>query len=516
MPDEANITKEIVVNEPEPSLNDTVERFGGILRSRRWWILGPLWSVSVAVAAFAMHLPSRYLSQATLLVVQQQVSQKYVQPDSTTSIPAAVQAMKLEVLSRSRLLQIINDLGLYDSGTERSAPELLVERMRKDIDIQPLESSPGRNDFDAFTISFTAETPHLAQEVTSRLTSLFIEQNLKNRGEQAADTTKFLAEQLDAAKQRLAQQEQRLQAFKTENLGELPEQQQTNLAALTDTRYRLETIAATLLQTQQQQISIEASLNDRLARLESEKTALLAQYTPRYPGVVQKDREIAKVQSVLDRLHAERAAPIQVQDAPQDYSSVDDPVLAGIIRQAEANAAQRESLLKQQQRLRGESNEYQNRLSLTPVREQQLSGILRDYDLFRQDYTDLLNKKLQSDLTTSLEEDQKGQHFRLVDAPSLPLKPFGSKRLKICLSGMAGGIFLGVALGFLMDMRDSSFHNEKALAQTFVLPVVLGVPMVRTRAEQRLRSWRTRFEWFAASVMTLAMFAAEFYVFRKG
>lgn len=288
--------------EPESNLNDAIERVVGILTRRRWWIIGGACIIPLLVVAVAIKLPDRYVSQATLLVVQQQVSQRYVEPDSTTTVPAAVEAMKLEVLSRSRLLGIINELGLYPTGTgeERPAPELLVERMRKDIDIQPLETTPGRNDFSAFTVAYTAPTPGVAQEVTSRLTSLFIEQNAKTRGEQAASTTKFLSDHLDAARQKLEQQEQRLQAFKTSNLGELPEQQSENLAALTDVRGRLETVASNSLLVQQQQATIESTLNDNLTHLESERASLLSRYTPMHPQVIKKQHEIERVQAVLE------------------------------------------------------------------------------------------------------------------------------------------------------------------------------------------------------------------------
>jgi len=470
----------------------------------------------VAVVAVALKLPDSYISQATLLVVQQQVSQRYVESDNTTTSAAAVQAMKLEVLSRNQLLKIIDDLGLYGSEREHTPPELLVEGMLKDVDIQPLETTPGRIDFDAFTISFTAGSARLAQEVASRLTSLFIEQNLKTRGEQAENTTRFLTEQLDSAKQRLTQQEQRLQAFKTSNLGELPEQQQANLAALSNAREQLSVTAMSLFQAQQQRASIELAieslLNDRLTRLRSERAKLLARYTPLYPEVIANDKQIGQLQAVLDRVNKHTAETGNAENPV----SPDDPALAGLIRQAEAAAAQVETLTNQQKKLKEDSEQYQARLNLTPVREQQLAEILRDYDLFRQDYTGLLNKKLQSQLTTNLEENQEGQQFRLVDPPTLPVKPSGPKRLKICLGGMAGGILFGVVLGFLIDTRDSSFHNLKALGQTFALPVVLAMPLVLTPAERRARGWKRSFEWLAGCAMTLGMFAAEFYVLRHG
>jgi len=498
------------LNEPESNLNDTIELVLGIVRRRRWWILGAGCLIPLAVVAVAMKLPDRYVSQATLLVVQQQVSQRYVETDSAPSIPAAVQAMELEVLSRGGLLRIIHDLGLY-TDLKDSSPEQLVGRMRKDIDVQPLESSPGRNDFNGFTISFSAATPPLAQEVASRLTSLFIEQNLKTQGDRAASTAKFLSDQLDGAKQRLTEQEQRLEAFKASNLGELPEDQAANLSALTDVRERLETVAGSLAQAQQQQASLQSPLEERLSRLQSEKEELLNRYTPRYPGVIKKDGEIKKVQSALDRLSGAPSAK-----TTHDTDSVDDAALAGILRQADTIAAAIESLTEQQKKLRTESEQYQKRLNLAPVREQQLAEILRDYDLFKQDYANLQKERLQAQLTNSLEENQEGQQFRLVDPPTLPVTPSSPKRLKICLGGMAGGIVLGLALAFLMDVRKGSFYSVKALSRSFSLPVVLGVPLVLTRHERRLRVCRLAFEWVAGCAMTVAMLTAEFYIYRNG
>jgi polysaccharide chain length determinant protein (PEP-CTERM system associated) len=498
--------------ESEGNITNTIQLVLGVVARRRWWILSTACIVPIITIAVALKLPDHFVSEATLLIVQQQVSQRYVEPDSTSNIAAAIQALKLEVLSSNRLFGIIGDLNLYATETEHSASDLLVERMRKDIEITPLEIIPGRGDFNAFTISFNAKTPRLAQEVTSRLTSLFIEQNLKTHGEQAENTTKFLSDQLDTAKQRLTEQEQRVQAFKIRNLGQLPEQQATNTAAMTELRVQLGTLAASLSQAKQQQTAIEFSLTDRLTRLQSEKSDLMTRYTPKYPGVLKKDREIARVQSVLEALRAgsSRARRTEEADLP------DDPAVLAVVRQAEANTAEVEALTEQQQRLKAESERYQTQLNLAPVREQQLADIQRDYDLYKQDYRDLLNKKLQSQLTASLEENQQGQQFRLVEPPSLPLNPAGPKRLKIALGGMAGGIALGLALAFLLDMLDGSFHNEKVLGRSFSLPLVVGVPFMQTAREIRRRRWRIAFECLAGSVMTLAMFAAEFYVYKKG
>jgi succinoglycan biosynthesis transport protein ExoP len=499
--------------EPESGLNDIIEGVLGILTRRRWWILTAACCITVAVVPVALRLPDKYVSQATLQVALPQVSQRYVQPDNSTSIPA-VEAMKVEILSRTQLLKIIDDFGLY--AKIKDPPGLLVERMLKDIDIELLGTTQGREDFSALTITFTAESPRLAKEVTSRLTSLFIERNLKTQGDQAANTTRFLSEQVDAAKQRLLEQEQRLQAFKTKNLGELPEQQATNLTALAGVEGQLQTTTTALLQAQQQRASIESSiessLNERLARLQSEKTTLLTRFTSQYPAVTKKDKEIAQAQAMLDRFNSGSLKAGNTQDA----ASVDDPALAALIKQGEASAAAVERLSNEQKKLRTDSEQYQTRLNLTPIREQQLAEILRDDELLKKDYTELQRQKLQSQLTNSVEENQEGQQFRLVDPPNLPVKPSSPNRLKICLGGMGGGILFGIALGLLIDIRDGSFHNEKALRQSFALPIVMAVPLVPTPREHRARLWKRSFECVVGCAMTLAMFAAEFYVFRRG
>jgi polysaccharide chain length determinant protein (PEP-CTERM system associated) len=441
--------------------------------------------------------------------VQQQVSQAYVPLTTTTTLADAIKTMTREILSRARLLAIIDELSLYPKDKAKVTPEALVERMRNEVDIQPLDLTPLGN-FSAFKISFTADSPSLAQTVTSRLTSLFIEENLKTRGNQAARTTSFLTQQLEAAKQKLAEQEQSLRDFRMSHLGELPEQQAANVGILTDLRMHLTNTMGNLSRAQQQGTSLASLIGGNLAKLQSERSALLTRFTPRHPEVIKKNREIARVQALLEPL---KGGTPGIED-PTGSEAPDDPFLAQLRSQVASNTVEIKNLSKEEQRLRAEIATYQNRVNLTPVREQQLAGILRDYELYKKDYSELLNKQLQSQLTVSLEERQEGQQFRLVDPPTLPIVPSSPKRLKISLGGVVAGCVLGLALALLMDFRQGGFHGEKELGQRFAMRLVVGVPLLLTPAERRACKWKTAFEWLAASVMTLAVFAAEFYVYR--
>jgi polysaccharide chain length determinant protein (PEP-CTERM system associated) len=528
-----------------------------LLIQGRWWILIPAAVVTVATALVVQALPKRYTSEATLVVVQQQVPERYVTPNSTTPVAVELQAMKQEVLSRTRLQEIIKTFGLYAKEVNESAPEKVILNMQKDIDITPVSemATPAGRDFNAFKISFTGAQPVLAQQVTSTLTSLFIKENLRSRGDQAANTTAFLNDQLKSAKEKLEEQDQRLRDFKMQHLGELPEQQQGNLGILTSLQAQLQTTMASMSRAREQRVYLETllsgyqSMRSRnipiqvtstgvevsreanpgdvaqavVVRLQAERAALLSRYTATHPDVLSKDSEIASAKAAVARLEKEEkvkaapaASPKPSTVAPTaGHDPYDQPLIAQTKSQLEANRVEMENLAKDEARLKAALEQYQQRLNQTPVREQQLSGIQRDYELQKQNYTDLLNKKLQSQLATNLEKDQGGRQFRLVDPPSLPTIPSSPNRRKIALGGVAAGIGLGVALAALMGFKDRSFYSEKAITKRFGLSLVVGVPVLLTLSERRARVRRMSFEWVAGSLLMLVVLAAEAYVLRQ-
>ena len=515
----------------------------------------PACLIALATVLVLLKVPNRYTSNATLVVVQQQVPQRYVVPNDTTDMAVALQAMQQEVLSRPQLDRIIRDFGLYAKESKRRAPEQIMAMMLRDIDIEPINSGIPQKDLNAFRISFTAEDPHVAQGVTSTLTSLFIQENLRSREEQAVNTTGFLHQRMEVAKKQLEVQEQRLREFKMQNLGELPEQQQGNLGVLASLQAQLQTTAAGLSRAQEQRVYLESLLNGyqamatqdipvpgitssapvartatpletaqtELSRLRNDKTNLLVRLTPQHPDVIKINGDIAAAEANVERLKA--AAPAADQAAIQSVSvgtaqsaraagrSPENPAIAQTKSQLEANRLEIENLQKDEKKLKDSLAQYQNRLNLTPVREQQLTSLLRDYDLVKRDYEDLVSKELQSQLATNLEKNQGGRQFRLVDPPSLPVLPASPNRLKLNLGGLAAGVAFGLLLAFLIEMRDRSLHTEKDLTAEFAAPIVVSIPLILTPAEERRRSRNRTLQWIAGSALMIAVSAMEVYAF---
>jgi polysaccharide chain length determinant protein (PEP-CTERM system associated) len=538
------------------NLNEKLSRLVGFVRRRLWWILVPFFCVSLAMIAVLWVIPDRYTSTATVVVVQQQVPQRYVVPNSETDVASALEAMKQEILSRTQLLRMINDLGLYQKQRKRLAPEELVALMLRNIDIVPTieGAAPQNKDFNAFHISFTTEGAVLAQQVTNTLTSLFINEYLRTGAEQATNTTDFLHRQVEEKGKELEAQEARLKDFKLSHVGELPEQQPGNLGILTGLQVQLQNTTAGLERAQQQRALLQAQLEgtarrrpvpdlgatfvpgnpnqpqlltpiqaaqNNLALLEAERSTLLAKGdTSEHPDVVRNQRQIAEARDKLKRAQAaapppEKAPAQTAKGSPQEPDTNEDPVVAQLKSELEGNRVEIQNLTSDEKRLTATIAQYENRINQTPVREQQEAGIVRDTEVLRQQYSELQKKEQESQLATNLEKQQGGQQFRLVDPPSLPTVPSYPKRVQMSLGGAVGGLALGLALALLMEMRDTSFQTESDVTKHLAPPLVVGIPLLLTPREKRKKKWRDLLQWATASAMVILVLTAEFFVYKR-
>lgn len=326
-------------------------------------------------------------------------------------------------------------------------------------------------------------------------------------------------------------------------LGELPEQQQGNLAILAGLHAQLQNTMATLSRAREQQVYLQSLLSQyeslspaavtapetgtaspqdalraELTRLRNERADLVARYTPEYPDVVKIDGQIKDLEALLAAsMKAPKPGTARPdKGTPQAPPTGGSATTAQLKSQLEANRLEIQNALSDEKQIEARIDDYQRRLNLTPVREEQLAELLRGYDQSKQHYDDLLSKKTQSELATSLERRQEGQRFNIIDPPSLPMKPASPNHLKISLAGLVAGIAVGVALAFLVESRDHSLRNEQDLRWTFSFPLMLGVPLLLSKVEERQRSRMAVLEWLAATALCLVVCAAEFYVCRQG
>jgi hypothetical protein len=200
-----------------------------------------------------------------------------------------------------------------------------------------------------------------------------------------------------------------------------------------------------------------------------------------------------------DRIVAEMNAPVNNSSptaaARQSFEPKSGPVLE-MESQLKANRleiANREAEIKDEQ---AKINQYQARLNMAPVMEQQFADITRDYDQSKTDYESLLAKKNQSEMSTDLEKTQQGEHFRMLDPPNRPVKPYKPNRLMLCAAGLVVGLVFGGGFAFSREKMGDKVYSEREIKKMIPFDVIAEIPSIESPAEQ---SSNRRGAWIATA-----------------
>lgn len=501
---------------------------------RRWPLLVVPFVIGlIGAGVYAMRLPDRYRSTAIVLVTPPQV--RAGQP-VTTMLPLSsrLRMLRDEVLNRSRLERIILDFDLYREERERGIMEDVVEAMRRDINVSPPLGGTRRSPGTSFTLSYTAGDPRTAHRVAERLTSLFIDENIRQRETIAEGTDQFLTAEVDAARRRLEETERRLEEYKRQYGGELPQLLQTNLTVLQNTQLQIQNLNESINRDRTELLSLQRTLDDitgaspdvgdgpidvpaaigtpfdgAVAKARASLDAMLLRLTPDHPDVVRQRRVL---QELEDRAsEAQLARPL----SPTSPVASGGPALTPAersrqnqiaetrkrIAQVERGIAEKTSAIDlRQQRLLA----VQARVDAAPAREAEIIGLTRDYDTLRNRYNQLLSRSEDAKIAANMERRQVSEQFRVVDPPRQPQRPMSSDRLRTTVMGAVAGFGLGIALIGLLEYRDRSFRTEDEIVANLALPVVAVVPFMLTPAEHR-RRWRRRWLVSATGVVTLML-----------
>jgi protein tyrosine kinase modulator len=502
-----------------------LDEYWAMVVRRRWWILGPLFLGWLIVFASAWVIPPRYTSETVILVEQQKVPQQFVMSNVQVDFQQRLQSITQQVLSRSRLLLIINNLHLYQ-GLLFSSPDDQILQMRKDIKIDLVQSppSPGRpaGELTAFKIAFVADKPQIAQQVNTQLARYFIDENVAASQQQSEQTTNFLDTQLTAAAAALADQEKKIKEYEGSHVGELPDQLQSNLQILTGAQGQLQAAIDARDKALQQQAYLNslatqydamgvtesspaatASGAQQVEMMRTELAALEAKYTPDHPDVKKLKETIARMeQSQKDTQDAnsdDATKDAETTGATRSQMQTMTPVMQ-IQSQLKANKLEIQREEAQIAKLEAKVNEYQARLNATPVRQQELADIMRNYDESKKNYDTLLGKTMASSLATSLTRQQQGDQFRIIDPPSLPDKSSFPDRFKFSLAGLAAGLMLAFVFGAGSEFLDDRIRSEQDLLSAAQLPVLAEIPPLPTDREIAAQRWKP---WIAVAAAVL-------------
>ena len=196
------------------------------------------------------------------------------------------------------------------------------------------------------------------------------------------------------------------------------------------------------------------------------------------------DREDRKAEERSSNRDLAKASPDGGQRPPSNSSDLQ--AMAPMLQlegQLKANEQEIQDARREMQDLQTQIAAYQGRLNLTPIREQQLTDLTRDYEQSKANYDSLLKKQMQSQLATNLEKRQQGKGFRIIDPPSFAHRPYSPDRVKFSLLGLIAGVLLGFGLVFLSEFLDDHIREEADITRMTNVRVLAGIPQLATPAD---------------------------------
>lgn len=501
-----------------------------ILAKRRWLVLIPFALGVAATPLLAPFAPPLYRSETLIMVVPQRVPDAYVKATVTESVEDRLPSINDQILSRSRLERIIQEMDLYKDLRSRLVMEDVVAKMRSDVTPTLLGE-----DADSFRISYVSDNPETARKVTERLASLYIEQNISDRENQAESTSQFLETQLQDAKRRLIEQEKKLEEYRQRHAGQLPTQLQGNLQAIQNANLQLQSLNETRNRAQERRLLIERQIADtesmplltppvalgsaeeasvpttaaqQLEMARARRTAYLQRYTPDHPEVVSLERQIAELVAKVEQETPLGATPAVVEKSLTPAEAAQKKRILDLQAELTVIDHQLTALVADEQRLKNQIADYQNKVDAVPSRESELVELTRDYSTLQAAYASLLMKREDSMIAANLERRQIGEQFRILDPASLPQRPYNQmQRLGIMSAGAGAGLALGLLMIAFLEYRDSSFRREDEVYTRLSLPVLALVPVMASAREVRKVRRRARVMDVAGVCVVLASFA---------
>ena len=262
------------------------------------------------------------------------------------------------------------------------------------------------------------------------------------------------------------------------------------------------------------------AIDAELDKLKSQLADLSSRYTDRHPDVRKLKEQIAKEEKTRDQIiagmQAKSSAPADGDALPEPADPRDPSPLAQLQGQLHANKLEVANREHSTAELKAKIADYQSRLNQEPVREQQLSDLTRGYDQSKANYDELLKKRNDSAMATSMELLQQGGRFRMVDPPNLPTKPAFPNRLKFCGIGIGVGLILGLVVVGTFEFLDDRIYDEKELQELLPVPVMSEIPDMVSPSDQEKRERRVWLGWATAAVVSFTILAGSAISYLRG
>ena len=525
-----------------------------LVRQRRTFFLtsGVIFAITMV---FVFHW-SNYRSTATVQIEQSYIAANISNANATVETLAdqRINQIQQKVTSLESLAEIITKFNLYPETRDTVPIATTADKLRSKIKVDLVSgnlSNPAAAQKQtaeqlsaiAFNLSFDYTDPQITQQVTDELVTRFLDEDLKQRRQEAQETSSFIDSQIKALENSMAEQEKAIADYRAKHGESGPAALMFNQQAAANLSMSLQNLDSQITTNEGIQASLRSQLvladpysrvlaegqlvttpAVQLKALQSQYATLTSQYGPNHPDVIKARRQIAalqaqmpsesnsaqleaKIADIKTNLAAAKATKganhPDVQSLEQQLKSLqsqqpktssktnedgikndaDNPAYLQLASQLKSAQAQHKSLLAQRDSMLEQQTKYEQLIAANPGIEQEMAKLTRDYDNAQLRYREMRERKMAADMNQQLELDRKGQRLIVINPPAIP-DSTQPKRSLLCLGALLFACIIGLSSVIIAEIIKQNVHGANHIAQLVGAPPLVIIPHMYTELEK--------------------------------
>ena len=437
--------------------------------------------VGAAGVATALLLPTRYYTDALLLIEPPQIPQDLAQSTYRINPLEQLQILQQEVLTRANLIEIANENRVF--GEARMHPDDVADAMRSATSFR---ISVGRDEASLFTIGFEADNPATAAGVVNDLVTRVEEISSQGRKGAAEDTKEYFDREVARLGADLAAKSAAILEFKNANINALPDNLNYQMGRRDDIRARIADIDRRIVEREQQRARLilvfeatgGAGTGNRIALSPEQRELqdLRAQLASAITIYSEDSPRLRSLRSRVERLESLVASTSTGDDGATTAVTMLDVELDQIDNQMAQLREEQVELLAEVERL--EVN-----IEATPTNAIALETLERDYQNIQNQYNQTIERAAVAATGERIELLSKGERISVINPPVVPRDPSSPNRPLIAIGGVLAGMAMGLAAIVGLELLNRSIRRPVDLSRALGIVPIATLPVLRTPGE---------------------------------
>lgn len=490
---------------------------------KRWYVVAIAWSVALIGWAVVLMMPDQYRANAKVYVDTQSVLRPLLRGLAVdTDVRAQVELMSKSLLTRPNLEKL---MGMTDMDLKLNSPEekeAAIEKIRSNVTFERDRGGP-----DIYLVSYQSDNPELSRAMVQSLLTIFMESSMGDSRKTAGVASQFLDDQIREYETKLADTEAKLKEFKQRNVGLLPgaggdyfgglQQAMSELEMAereyNEARKRRDEYRRQLVLAEDEPVysysspgaggEITTVYDSRIRELETKIDTLLLKYTESHPDVITARRVLQDLRNQRDA--ERRSKERELAKGGKAAVAGVNPVVQQIKMSLASEEANLASLNVRLSQARQKVGMMRSNVSAGPEVEAELTALTRDYDIFKRNYQQLVERRETAKISQQVDTAGERVSFRVIEPPVVPLEPAGPNRPLLSSIVLLLGLAAGVGVAIILALLRPTFDSPRTLIHVTHLPVLGEVGLMLSEQETS-RKKRDKYVFVMAMLVLIAVY----------